>query len=98
MKVGVHMNSSSRQQLLVHRPTGSAWYDVAEAETGWNGYPVFTVEAGAWLDAGTYRVVLVESDRRTAGTYSVHTCRSEGSRIRFVGSFTPETQPGSIAM
>lgn len=91
----MHMNSVARQQLLVHRPAGSAWYDVAKAETGWNGCPVFTVEAGFWLDAGTYRVVLVEGDRRTPGTYSVHTCTSEGSRIRFVGSFMPEGQPGT---
>jgi hypothetical protein len=84
------MTTPKPATLLVQTAAGTSRYKVLETRRLQDGIATLTIQAGDWLDMGTYHATYIVGETKVKGTFAALFCDSSVGAIKFRGTFTRE--------
>lgn len=85
--------SPPKVTLAIEMGSSTCHYPVVETREGPGGSLILAVQVEHFFDLGTYRVTIVQGDRRTRGGFSAFGVRAEAEPLRCIGNFWPDAGP-----
>lgn len=84
--VSQHM-SPPNVALAIESGSNTYHCPIVETREGPGGSLILVIQVGRTFDLGTYRVTIVQGDKRTRGVFSAFAVRAEVVPIRCIGNF-----------
>lgn len=85
--------SPPKVTLAVELGSNTYHCPIVETKEGPGGSLILAIQVGRFFDLGTYRVTIVQGDKRTRGGFSAFGMRAEVVPVRYIGNFWPEANP-----